>query len=128
MGHRGLTAFAVIASLVTAVGIFGTFADVVERRTRELGIRAALGATSRDLMHEVFSRASALVAIGLIFGGGLAVVAARLVSAFLFEPRFFDPVGYITVALTLSAVAGAACLIPARRAARADPVVCLRAE
>ena len=123
-----LAGFALVATLLAAFGIYGTLAYAVERRTRELGIRAALGATGRQLIGHVRSRGLKLVATGLALGIGLALSLRTVIAGFLFGTEPHDPFAFASAVLILSAVAWLACTLPARRAARADPLVCLRAE
>ena len=123
-----LAGFALVALLLAAFGIYGTLAYAVERRTRELGIRAALGATGRQLIGHVRSRGMKLVGVGLALGLVLALSLRSVVSGFLFGTEAHDPIAFGSATLILGAVAWLACTLPARRAAKANPVVCLRSE
>jgi putative ABC transport system permease protein len=123
-----LGGFAFVALLLAALGIYGTLAHAVQRRTRELGIRAVLGATGRQLIGHVRSRGMKLVATGLALGVVIALSLSRLMAGFLFGTEANDPIAYGAAALILGVVAWVACTIPARRAAKVDPVICLRCE
>jgi ABC-type antimicrobial peptide transport system permease subunit len=122
------TVFAGIALLLSAVGLYGLIAYGVAQRTREFGIRAALGASPRTVLAQVVRESAGLVAAGLLLGLGCALVAVRLLQEMLFETSVYDPVVFVGVPFLLASVALAACLIPARRATRVDPLVALRAE
>jgi putative ABC transport system permease protein len=120
--------FGVMGLTLAAIGIYGVVAYSVTQRTRELGVRAALGATRRDLMRMVLADGLRLATIGAALGLGLALVSGRIVAAFLFATNPADP-GVIAGATgVLMFVAVAAVLLPARRAADVDPIVALRAE
>lgn len=123
-----LGAFAAVAILLGAVGIHGVTAFSVERRTRELGIRLALGAERGQVLYEVLGRTLALVGVGLTLGLLAAVAAGRAVSGLLYEVSPTDPVIYGAVTVLFLGVAGLAALLPAARAARVDPALAMRAE
>jgi predicted permease len=120
--------FAATALLLATIGLYGVMAYAVAQRTREFGVRMALGAQSRDVLRLVFLQGARLAAIGI----GLGAVGASLLTGFmaslLYGVKANDPLAYVGVAALLAAVAAAACLLPARRATRVDPVVALRAE
>ncbi|MFW6201095.1 MAG: ABC transporter permease, partial [Gemmatimonadota bacterium] len=120
--------FAAVALVLGAVGIYGVLAYVVARRTREFGIRMALGAGWRDLSRIVLGRAMRLVLVGLGVGLVGAALATRLLRDMLFGVSATDPVTFAVVAATVCLVGLAACLVPVRRALRADPAHALRAE
>ena len=124
----GLGAFAVIALLVAAIGIYGVIALSVTERTREIGIRAALGATAVDVRRLVLGQGIRITLIAIAVGVPLALAAARVSASLLFEVKPEDPAILIGVAALLASVAMAASYIPARRATRIDPALLLRAE
>ena len=123
-----LTLFAGLALALAAVGIYGVMAYLVSQGTRELGIRMALGATQPAILRLVIRQGLVLALCGVGTGLIAAVVFARLVSGLLFGVRSTDPVTFGAIAVLLTAVALLASYIPARRAARIDPMISLRCE
>ena len=123
-----LGGFAGLGMVLTAVGLYGTTAYGVVQRTRELGIRAALGASGRDLLWGVLRQALLVVAAGIAVGLSGALVASRLLASLLFEVSANDPAVFAAIAFLLLAVGTVAGFLPARRAIRADPMVAIRAE
>ena len=123
-----LGAFAVLSILLASVGIYGVMAYVVARRSRELALRAALGASPRALFAQVAGRGLVLTTIGGTIGLAGALAAGRLLSGLLFDTAAADPLTIGAVAVLLPAITLAACAVPARRAARMDPIATLRAE
>ena len=123
-----LTVFAAIAMLLAAIGIYGVISYSVVQRTREIGIRAALGATSSDVLRLVLRAGIRMSALGLVLGVAGAVGLTRLMETLLFGVGARDPLTMIAVAGLLASVAILACYIPARRASRVDPVIALRYE
>jgi predicted permease len=121
-------AFAVVAILLSAVGLYSVMAYVVSQRTREVGIRMALGAQARDVVGMIFRQGIVQLAVGMTLGLALAFGVARLLSAILFQVEPRDPVIFSGVAAVLVAVGMLACLVPARRATLVDPLVALRAD
>jgi putative ABC transport system permease protein len=123
-----LTVFASIAVLLAAIGIYGVISYAVEQRTREIGIRAALGASRGDLMRLILRSGMLMAAIGLVLGFGGAFGLTRLLANLLFGVGERDPMTLGAVAAILAFVALLACYIPARRATKVDPMVALRYE
>ena len=123
-----LSVFAGLALILAAVGIYGVISYSVAQRTREVGIRMALGAQTTDVLKLVVRDGLKLVVIGVLVGLGGAVILTRLMSTLLFGVTATDSITYATVTLMLIGVALAACLIPARRATKVDPLVALRFE
>ncbi len=123
-----LGVFALMALVLAAVGIYGVLSYTVTQRTRELGIRMALGAESNSVMRLVVGQAMAPAIIGVLVGLAGALGATRLMSSLLFGVSATDPVTFIAVALFLLAVAAIAAWVPALRATRVDPLIALRAE
>jgi putative ABC transport system permease protein len=121
-------AFALAALVIAATGIFGVLAGGVSERLREIGVRAALGASHREIVSMVVWQGVSLAAIGVAAGMAGALVGSRALVSMLFEVTRFDPVTYIAVAVLFAVVSLTACWVPAWRAARVDPVVVLRAE
>jgi predicted permease len=123
-----LTAFAALAVTLAVVGVFGVLAYFVAQRTREIGIRVALGATSRDVMRMVLGRGMALAAAGVTLGLAAAIPLAIWMRTLLFGVEPLDAVTLVTVAVGLAIVAALASYIPARRALRIEPVTALKLE
>ncbi len=117
-----------LALLLACVGLYGVMSYTVAGRTREMGVRMALGARRSDVMAMIVREAMLLVAAGLIVGVPLALLGGRVLNSFLFGLKTTDPLSLITVLLLLTTVAVLAGLIPARRAAKVDPMVALRYE
>jgi putative ABC transport system permease protein len=120
--------FGGIATALAAIGIYGVMAYAVAERTREIGIRMALGASSGNVLNLVVRRAFVLVGIGLVLGLGGAFALTRVIASALWEVKATDPVTYGTVSLLLVVVALCACLVPTQRAVSVDPTVALRHE
>jgi putative ABC transport system permease protein len=123
-----LGAFSLLALLLAVVGIYGVLAYSVAQRTHEIGIRMALGAEAGDVLRMVLRRTLALAATGIAIGAAAALAATRVLAKFLFEVKPSDPATFVTVAALLAGVAVLASWVPARRAARVDPVEALRYE
>ncbi|MCX6952004.1 MAG: ABC transporter permease [Verrucomicrobia bacterium] len=122
------TVFALLALLLAAIGLYGLVAYSIAQRTREFGIRAALGASPREVRTLVLREGLLLVGVGLALGFVGALVATRFLAEMITDTSVHDPVVFVVVPLVLAATALAACLIPARRAMRVDPSVALRTE
>jgi putative ABC transport system permease protein len=123
-----LAAFAAGTLLLAAIGLYGVLAFGVSQRTREIGVRLALGAARAEVIRLVVTDGMKLAAVGLVIGAAGAMAAAGLLRALLFETSTHDPSTFALVPLLLAGVALIACYLPARRASRVDPVVALRAE
>ena len=123
-----IAAFALVALGLAAMGIYGVLANVVLEQTREIGLRLALGASSRDVLWMVFKRALVMAALGVAIGMAGAFAITRVLSGLLFEIQPTDGLTFLGAALLLGALAAAASLIPAWRATRVDPIVALRYE
>jgi predicted permease len=123
-----LGVFAVLAIVLSSIGIYGVISYLVGQRTHEIGIRMALGAERSTVVTMVLRQAGQMAVLGLVAGLLAAVLLGRLMASTLFGVSFYDALTFSTVAAILLAVALAACWIPARRAARVDPMVALRHE
>ena len=120
--------FALVALALAVLGVFGVTAYAVGRRTREFGLRMALGATGGDLWRLVLTRGALMVGIGLVVGIGGALMLTRLMTSLLYEVKPYDPVTFATVALVLGLASLVACAMPALRATRLEPLSALRVE
>jgi len=114
--------------ILAALGIYGVLAYAVSQRTREIGVRMALGAHALDVVRMVAAGGLKLVGLGLIIGMAAAFVLTRWMEKILYGVKATDPATYALVAAVLIGVATLACVIPARRAASIDPMVALRDE
>ncbi|MFN0122429.1 MAG: ABC transporter permease [Blastocatellia bacterium] len=123
-----LLTFATLALSLSLIGLYGTLSYSVAQRTREMGIRLALGARTRDVLWMVIRQGMALVLAGLVIGLAAALALTRAVTSLLYEISPADPLTYATLALLLLAVSLLACWLPARRATRVDPMIALRCE
>ena len=123
-----MSAFGALAAVLTAVGIFGVLSQIVGRRTREIGVRIALGARPADVLRLVIARGAVFTLAGIAAGAGGALALTRFLESLLFEVRPVDPVSFFAAAVAIVLIALAACWLPARRAVRVDPVVALRVE
>jgi putative ABC transport system permease protein len=123
-----LGSFAALALILAAVGLYSVLAYLVTQRTREIGIRMALGARHTHVLRLVMSHGGKLTAAGLVLGVGGALALTRFMKSLLFGVTTKDPATFAGVVVMLAVVALAACYIPARRAMRVEPMVALRDE
>jgi ABC-type antimicrobial peptide transport system permease subunit len=123
-----LSSFAALALILTAIGLYGTVAYSVAQRTREFGIRLALGARAGDVLRAVLPRALAMTATGVVVGLAGATVLTRMLGSLLFEVSPTDSSVFVVIVGLLLLVGVAASFPPALRATRVDPVVVLRYE
>jgi ABC-type antimicrobial peptide transport system permease subunit len=121
-------AFALVGLVLAATGIYGVLSGSVNERTREIGVRAALGASRGDILGLVMRQGMMLTLLGVAIGLCGAVAASGVIAALLFDVSRLDAVTYFGVVVVLVGVSGIACFLPARRAASVNPVVALRAE
>jgi putative ABC transport system permease protein len=123
-----LAAFAGVALVLAAVGVYGVMSYTTSQRVHEIGVRVALGAQRRDVLKLIVGRGMALALVGVAVGVPASLAWGRTTASLLYDIAVTDPVVIVTVAVVLTTVAAAACLIPARRALNVDPMVALRHE
>jgi ABC-type antimicrobial peptide transport system permease subunit len=128
MGATVAAALGLIAVTFASIGVFGVFAYLVQQRTREIGVRMALGARPRQIVAFILRSSSPALVIGLGLGFGGALAASRFIESSLIGISPLDPLAYAAVVIVLAAAAGVAVLVPAARAIRIDPVTALRCE
>ncbi|MBN8247496.1 MAG: ABC transporter permease [Verrucomicrobia bacterium] len=128
LSTRLLGVFAVAALLLAALGLYGVLAYTVTQRTREIGVRMALGAQTREVRRLIVVQGMRLVLLGIVCGSAAALLLTRLLRTLLFETAPWDPATFAGVTVLLMGVALLACWLPARRAARLDPMRALRSE
>jgi len=123
-----LDAFAVVALLLASVGLYGVISYLVGQRTQELGIRIALGAPNRNVLGLVLAQGMKMAVAGVVLGLAAAFGLTRLLTTMIFGVSATDPATFVVISLLLTSVAVLACLMPARRATKVDPLLALRAE
>jgi hypothetical protein len=117
-----------LALLLGAIGLYGVLSYVVAERTREIGVRMALGATTRVVRRQIVSQGAKVVLIGVVIGIGVAMASTRFMSALLFNVKAVDPLIYAAMGVMMLAIGVLASYMPARRASSVDPVVSLRSD
>jgi ABC-type lipoprotein release transport system permease subunit len=128
LGAELFVTLGILALVVSAIGVYSVVAYSVSQRTREMGIRIALGARARDVLSLVVGEGSRTVAVGVVLGVVVALATGRLVATLLYGITAHDPPVLVGAALALMAVGAAASLLPSWRAATVDPVVALRSD
>jgi len=123
-----LATFACVAVMLAAIGVYGVLAYLVSQRTQEIGVRLAIGAAPTDVVRLFLREGVALALVGLLVGLGGAAAAGRLLAVLLFGVSARDPLTFASVAAALALVAVLASYLPARRAARVDPMTALRED
>ena len=123
-----LLGFAVLSLLLASVGLFGVLSYIVAQRTPEIGIRLALGAQRKELLRLTLVDGLKPAGAGLVLGLAEAAAATKLISSLLYGVQPLDAAGFVAVAVLLLVVSGVACLLPAWRASRVDPITALRYE
>jgi ABC-type antimicrobial peptide transport system permease subunit len=128
LGAELFGVFGAIALLLAVVGVYGVKAYAVACRTREIGIRMALGAHRRDVFALIMRQGAVQTALAVVVGLVLALAAGRILAQILYQVSPSDPVALLASSVTLASAALLACFLPARRAARINPVEAMRAE
>jgi len=117
-----------LALLLGGLGLYGVLSYVVAERTREIGVRMALGATSGAVRRQVVSQGAKVVLVGVVIGVGVALGTTRLMSALLFGVKAVDPIVFALMSITMIGIGILASYMPARRASSVDPIVSLRSD
>jgi putative ABC transport system permease protein len=123
-----LSGFAILALILASLSIYGVLSYLVTQRTREIGVRIALGATSQSVVRMIVAQGLRLTSLGLAIGLLAAFWMAKLMTALVYGAGTTDPATYAGTTAVLAAVAIIACVVPARTAARVDPIIALREE
>jgi ABC-type antimicrobial peptide transport system permease subunit len=123
-----MSVFAALALVLASIGLFGVLASLVNQRTQEIGIRMALGAQKKDVLGMVLSEGFRMVALGVLIGVAGGIALSRYLSSLFFGVSPANPATYVEVALLMIGIALVACLLPAWRAIRVNPMVALRYE
>jgi ABC-type antimicrobial peptide transport system permease subunit len=117
-----------LAMMLGAIGLYGVLSYVVAERTREIGVRMALGATAAGVQRLVVSQGAKVVLVGAAVGAGAALASTRLLDALLYEVSAVDPVVFVAMSITIIGIGMLASYVPARRASRIDPIESLRID
>jgi predicted permease len=128
LGARAVGSFGLLAALLASVGLYGVLSFLVAARTREIGIRMALGSTTRDVLTTVLGSGLRLATVGVVFGVVAALFTVRWIAGMLYGISPYDPISFVGVPVLLLGIAAIASLMPARRASRVDPLEALRAD
>ena len=121
-------AFGLLALGLAAIGVYGVMSLIVSERTREVGVRLALGAQPAELLRMIVGQAARLAGIGVVIGIAAAALITPLMDSQLYGVRAFDPATFVVVPLLLLSIAALAALVPARKAMRIDPLAALRID